>query len=506
MNSWTRSLPATLILIVLCLGLRAQTVPVRILQTSDIHAAVEHGRDDGGPGGWLRIATLIGTLRAEAGVDHTIVIDCGDACQGSIVGVLTRGAIGPALLNAIGYDVWVPGNHEFDFGPRRYVELCDQYKGTLLCGNVRVPVDGKLRSWPAWKMMTVGGARIAVIGYNASHLHDWYFGAAGRFEVDLVAKDLPKVMPEILKAKPDAIVLAIHHGWLEVDHRNVNEIPEIVRLFPEIDLILGAHTHRGMPGQMLGAKTWYVQPPPHAEGLVQVDMKVDTNAHRVAGIESKLVQATADVAEADDVARAVAPMLAEARRAAAREVGELAAAVSSGGTPGIDCGTAELLCRVLAEASDSSVVIHGRLSQATLSAGTVTERDLFELVPYENEIFTARLTPDELETVLAEQWKNRRSYVYCGLYGVEADINGEAVSLGTVAPAMLGKDGRIQVAFNSYTAAGGGGRFPKLKGILDQPASQLQGTGTSTRDALRAFLAAHPNLRLSPKVWLRKTE
>jgi len=406
MNSRMAQSRLLLLPVLLALGLTAQIVDVRILQTSDLHASIEQGRQ-AGSGGMLRIATLIRQSRQEAGRDRTLVIDCGDTSQGSLVAVLTNGAIGPAMLNAMGYDLWVPGNHEFDFGTRRYVELSDAFRGTLLCGNVRVPVEGKLHTWPAWRLVVRNGARLAVIGANASYLRGWYFGEAANFEVDLATKELADVMPEVLQAKPDAIILAIHQGWMEVDHRDVNEIPEIVRQFPEIDLILGAHTHIPRPGQRLGVKTWYAQPPSQGESLVQVDLRVNIAEHRVESVESKLVEATAEVPFDEATAKAVAPMLDLAREAAAKTVGTLAQPLAADGTPGIDCGTAELLCRTLAAAAHCPVVIHGRLSTVGLAVGPVLESHLFDLVPYENEIFTARLTPADDTTVTVFKWYTR---------------------------------------------------------------------------------------------------
>ncbi|MDX9978759.1 MAG: metallophosphoesterase [Lentisphaeria bacterium] len=491
------------LLLLLAVGLAAQTADLRILHTSDLHASLEQGREEGS-GGMLRIATLIRRLRAEAGPERTLLVDGGDTCQGSLVGALTQGAIGPAFLNAVGYDIWVPGNHEFDFGPPRYAELSDTFKGTLLCGNVRVPVDGTLRSWPGRKMIERGGARLAVIGANASYLRNWYIGEAANIEEDRAVDQLAALMPEILRAKPDANVLAIHQGYKEADHRNVNEIPEIVRQFPEIDLILGAHTHLPRPGQRLGVKTWYVQPPSQGASLVQVDLRLDLANKQVASIESKLVEAGADIPHDEGVLAAVGSMLETARTAAAQPVGSLARPLAADGTPGIDCATAELLCRVLAEAARCPVVVHGKLSPLGLAAGPVHEAQLFDLVPYENEIFTARLTPAQLATVVAEQWRNRKSYVFCGLYGVAAtlDPNGKTAELAPLPAAALDPDGRVLVAFNSYTAAGGGGRFPELAGILAEPASQLRGIGISTRDALRDHLARNPNLGLAPQAWL----
>jgi len=491
-------------LLLLGLGLLAQTVDLRILQTADVHAAVDHSRRDPESGGWLRIATLINRLRKEAGPERTLVIDCGDTCQGTLLGASTQGGIGPAMLNAVGYDFWIPGNHEFDFGLKRYVELCDAFTGILLCGNVHISLTGTPRSWTSWRMVTKGGARVAIIGANASYLRHWYPEHATRFQVDLVADQLRLAMPAILRARPDAIVLAIHQGWMEEDRRQVNEIPALVRLFPELDLILGGHTHRPRPGRRLGMKTWYAQPPPHGEALVQVDLKIDVGRHRVLSVESQLVKPTADTPQDARVAKAVAPMLDHARKTAGREVGTVTAEISATGTPGIDCGTGELLCRVFAEAAKCPVVIHGKLSDLSLGKGPVTEAHLFGLIPYENDIYTARLTPAELELVVAEQWHNRKSYVFCGLYGVTARVGEAGAKLGPVPTAFIGKDGRLLVAFNSYTAAGGGGRFPELTRILEQPASKKRNTRLAARDALRTFLQHHPQLKITPKKWLQR--
>ena len=49
-------------------------------------------------------------------------------------------------------------------------------------------------------------------------------------------------------------------------------------------------------------------------------------------------------------------------------------------------------------------------------------------------------------------------------------------------------DGRVPVAFHSYAAAGGGGRFPKLRTLLATPAAQYRTTGLMTRDIVRDHL------------------
>ena len=61
----------------------AETVTVQLLQTTDVHARLEADDTTSGHGGWLRLATLIRRRRRDHGAAKTLLIDCGDTCQGS---------------------------------------------------------------------------------------------------------------------------------------------------------------------------------------------------------------------------------------------------------------------------------------------------------------------------------------------------------------------------------------------------------------------------------------
>lgn len=52
-----------------------------------------------------------------------LLVDDGDSIQGEPVGTMTRGEANVKLMNAMGYDVAIPGNHEFDYGMDRFLEL-----------------------------------------------------------------------------------------------------------------------------------------------------------------------------------------------------------------------------------------------------------------------------------------------------------------------------------------------------------------------------------------------
>ena len=474
----------------------AELRDVVIMQTTDMHGVFEE-EDSPQPGSWLRIATMVKRLRQREGVDKCLLIDCGDNAQGTLATALSRGMAGIVPLKTMAYDAWVPGNHELDYGVERFGELADVVNDIVLCGNLYI--KGK-EPFPAWRLFERNGVKVAVIGVSASYAKNWLLAEEyDKLHVEKAFQTLERILPQVHQAKPDAIVLAAHQAWFEgSDTRGVNEISTIAKSFPEIDVILGAHSHRLLPGQRLGRRSWYMQPGCHGEYLGVVRVTVDTECHAVVSVEGDIRTVTAEVAEDEELRTVLADYLAAAKAERNRLIkGSLAQPVKSYGRPGVSCETSELICRALAEATGADVVLHGRLSKADLPAGHVTGQDLFELVPYENSIVTAKVTREELAAIAAEQSRHKTHYSYCGLWGADAKLgkNGEA----TITRLWKGEwpaNGRVKLALNNHTAAGSG-RFIVLRSILDKPECHMTDTKIMTRAAVEAYLAKRENLVIS---------
>jgi len=137
------------------------------------------------------------------------------------------------------------------------------------------------------------------------------------------------------------------------------------------------------------------------------------------------------------------------------------------------------------------VAFHGALSRAEFAAGPFSEADLFRLVPYENAIGVAWLDREDLIAITSEQLSQRDSYAYCGIWGlrVALDTTGRVVSIHLPDGDPLAPGTRIPVAFNSYTLAGGGGRFPVLRQRVRKPEAKLTPVGLDTRQAVRDLFA-----------------
>ena len=88
---------------------------VFVLFTSDVHCGIDQNF------GYVGLMEI--KKAAEARGDIVFLVDDGDSLQGEPIGTMTRGQANLELMNAMGYDVACPGNHEFDYGMARFLEL-----------------------------------------------------------------------------------------------------------------------------------------------------------------------------------------------------------------------------------------------------------------------------------------------------------------------------------------------------------------------------------------------
>ena len=64
-----------------------------------------------------------------------LLVDNGDAMQGGPLGLLTQGEAMIELMNRMGYDIAIPGNHDFDYGMERFLSLTEAADFPFICCN-----------------------------------------------------------------------------------------------------------------------------------------------------------------------------------------------------------------------------------------------------------------------------------------------------------------------------------------------------------------------------------
>lgn len=127
-----------------------------ILTTNDVHCGI-----DGENIGYAGLAAYKKQMEKEN--KYVTMVDAGDAIQGDVIGTLSKGEYLTEIMNAIGYDIAVPGNHEFDYGMSQFRDkIVPAFKGTYLSCNF-VDAAGK-PVFDAYKILTYGDKKVAYVG------------------------------------------------------------------------------------------------------------------------------------------------------------------------------------------------------------------------------------------------------------------------------------------------------------------------------------------------------
>ena len=198
----------------LLLGMRAfapmaaiaeETATIRFILTADMPELTS----DDGRGGYAKVATVAKIFKKQTkGNIRPLLIHAGDAYSPSLLSGLDKGKSTVDMLNAIGVDYMVLGNHEWDFGPEITRERVWQSNFTVLASNVidkeGLPVDGTVRT----AMEVVGPFRVGIMGLVTPNTKDVSNPQTDQF---LPIMDTAKELAKELKGQGANLIVAIGH-------------------------------------------------------------------------------------------------------------------------------------------------------------------------------------------------------------------------------------------------------------------------------------------------------
>lgn len=112
-----------------------QNQSIAILFTNDVHCKIDYDTDERDALGYAGVAAYKNAAEKQYGENNVTLVDAGDAVQGGVAGTITKGEAITELMNFVGYDYAVPGNHEFDFGMDQFDWFVQNFSGTYLSCN-----------------------------------------------------------------------------------------------------------------------------------------------------------------------------------------------------------------------------------------------------------------------------------------------------------------------------------------------------------------------------------
>ena len=210
-----------------------------IIAVNDTHSQIDPVSD--GTGGVARRRAIYDKLRANN--PNTVLIHAGDAVQGTLFFSLYRGEVEYALMDTLGYDAIILGNHEFDNGMEELAAHYRNVDAVKMSANYdfsATPLDGLFQ--PYW-IKAVGDKRIGFFGINvnpAGLIADMNCKDLGyRFAPD-VADATARYLKEVQGV--DYAIMVSHIGYSSYEPTEPNDTL-IIGHSHYIDMVISSHSH-----------------------------------------------------------------------------------------------------------------------------------------------------------------------------------------------------------------------------------------------------------------------
>ncbi|HVW27784.1 MAG TPA: bifunctional UDP-sugar hydrolase/5'-nucleotidase [Polyangiaceae bacterium] len=505
-------------------------VSLSIVATNDVHGRLER---------LPIVAGFVNNLRKAHPGSGVLLLDAGDAFQGTIESNLNEGGAVMAAYRAMGYSAMTLGNHEFDFGPlgpsSSPQSASDDPRGALkqrvaesnfpiLAANI-VDATGHAPAWPNLlpsTEVTVRGVRVGIVGVLTEGAADVI--KRPNFDGLRATPMAPVAEHEALrlrKAGADVVVVLAHEGGEctrfddPKDLSSCNpksEIFRFARALPKglVDVIVGGHKNAGVAHFVEGIPI--VHAPSNLVAFSRVDLVFDPATRRVISrhIEPPHPVCTvpmesgcnpgnyegAPVVADWNTTLAVRPALQDAREVRNEPVGVFVEAPFPVVKHG-EMALGNLFADIMREAvpgSDAAIGNAGSVRDV-LPQGELTFGELHHVMPFDNQLAKVEVTGAEFARALTASLldEDHGEPAISGIrVSAECEDGALKVTLKHPDGAAVRPDELLTVATSDFLALGGDGLFTRLH--LPEGRVTLN-TGTTVRDALIAGLHKRHSIR-----------
>ena len=505
-----------------------------ILSTNDVHGAwFDSSYVDGRTKpSLLAVKYYVDSVRTANGAENVLLIDAGDCLQGdnapyyfNYVDTETPHLF-PRLVNYMGYDAVIVGNHDIETGHPVYDRVAEDLRRNgidFLAANAIRNDDGKPYFKP-YKIVRKAGLKVAILGYTNANMKAWlteelWSGMHFVPIVDVIQADVDAIRA---KEKPDVMVVAMHSGTGDGDGSMLeSEGLDAFRLVKGVDFILASHDHR--PYVEETDSSAFLNSGSHARNVTEGTLRLKVKNHQIVERDygTKVIPVMAE--KADARMRAEFQKDYEAVKAfTLKEVGVLNTDLwTRDAYRGMSdymnlIHTLSLGCEPAEISFAAPLTFNGHVQ-----SGVIRYNDLFTIYPYENQLFVVKMTGEEIRRYLEasyDKWINtmakaddrllkiesrddartqqqrwsfvNRSYNFDSAAGLVYTVDvtkpfGERVAIASLVDGTAFDPSReYNVAMTSYRASGGGslmkeagidtdnidervvGRYPEIRNIL----------------------------------------
>ena len=227
-----------------------------ILYTNDVHCGVTDNI------GYAGLALYEKQMKEET--PYVALVDAGDAIQGAPIGTLSEGGDIVSIMNQVGYDFAIPGNHEFDYGMDRLLELSDQLNcGYYSCNFTDLRTGESV--FEPYKIMDFGQVQVAFVGattpesftkstpkYFQDDSGNYIYGFCEDETGQALYSRIQETVDEVRTAGADYVILVGHLGNAGITPRWASQA--VVANTDGIDAVIDGHSHETVASTTLKNK------------------------------------------------------------------------------------------------------------------------------------------------------------------------------------------------------------------------------------------------------------
>jgi len=362
---------------------------ITIFHTNDLHGRLVRSGEFAMNANSIGLELIASIVAAE---EHSLLLDAGDTIHGTNFVGLDRGTNAIELMSQVGFDVMVPGNHDFNFGTDRLIELAGLADFEIITSNVYRDGAPILGNEPL--ILEVNGLQIGIFGLTTestptvTHPNN----VAGVSFIDPIEVS-QRIVAELQAQGVDMIIALTHLG---VNSPTTTSV-QLAEAVDGIDLIVDGHSHTELPEGMWVNDTLIVQAFEHGLRLGRVDVVIDDEGNIT--MEASLIDAayaTENFEASEEILEVIAAM-----KDALGETLNVVVGYSDAEMGGDrrDVRTREmplgnLIADALAWAADAPLAMTNSGGiRADLIAGDLTLGDVISVLPFSNFTVVVEVTP-----------------------------------------------------------------------------------------------------------------
>jgi 2',3'-cyclic-nucleotide 2'-phosphodiesterase (5'-nucleotidase family) len=255
-----------------------------IVHVNDVHGRAETSKAEMGYAG---VAALINEEREKYGAENVLFLDAGDTFHGTTFATLDKGESIAKTLDKLGLEAMVAGNHDFNYGYKRLIELDKATNFKVLTANV-IDKDGKYLGTP-YIIKNIQGKKVGIFGLSTPETY---------YKTNPNNVEGIKFLPPIEIAKQtvatlknqgvDFIVLLSHLGDDEATERKYQSIG-VAEAVDGINLIIDGHSHTRITEKKVVNNTVIVQTGEYTKDAGVIEVDFDELANGPTAIDYRLI-------------------------------------------------------------------------------------------------------------------------------------------------------------------------------------------------------------------------